>query len=806
MPTRDPDDPRFSDASELGDDDLQSIHPDPNAPGGVLPFDPELAEAMDTPLGSDDDALKQIGKRSSTTSKLVVGILVVGLVALGGWFFMRSQDIASVEQRFAEIDAMEDPAQVPAALRELYPDVSAPDQKERILLNLGHLQDTDAVPLMIEALDEGGVVRRAAARALARIGLPAASPAKPKLLEVLPDTTVTDRAQVVWALAVLRERQAADALLEQFTAGMLQDLEGFDAKVIAETVGLTRLSSDELLQHEEIAIRTLTANALAELATPDTVDPLARLVRAELARGEDKSPVVIEAAVAGLGRTGDPRAAGPLFEVLDKEPALRSRVLRSLEQSVAAPGIAVLLDEASTDDMRLDLVKLLADTNDPRAADALARELARDEPRIRKAAALGLAELGDRRATPVLVELAMAEDDDVAQDALVGLRRLGDPEAVDGLLEVLDEWPGRKSATLRALGTTGVASVSRALEADLDGDDVRSAALALADLDSDSGFKKLVKMLPRPRDVDMSEPEVKNEELFSDRKAAVEALGAYGRPGVADDLRTIIEDPLDDARLRALAAASLGLVATPETMREVIAYVQQPDIEEDVRRYYVQALWQRPAPELEPALLDLVADPVAPDDVRRAAALALGYAGNPENDARLGALLESPDTQREAAFAVALGGDDENARALLDLLIADADLADLLQYVFLNEENDWFNVLTEPMFESGQIYRRFRVARILRDGKGDDRFGFAMVKALGALKSGWEGAGGVPPREVRSRLYAALTGDDPERRRLAADMLGEMGERGLLLRGRDEEGAGAEEARAVLQRLGDPEL
>lgn len=806
MSTRDPDDPQLSDAPELGDEDLHSLEPGPSTPGVALPFDPEQEELYGTPLGSDDEALRKIGKRSSTGSKLLVGAVVVGLVALGGWFFVRSQQIASVEERFAEIDAMEDPAQVPAALRSLYGEVTAPDQKERILLNLGHLGDTDAVPLMIEALNEGGVVRRAAARALARIGLPAAAPAKSKLLEVLPDTDVTDRSQVVWALAVLRESQAADALLEQFTAGTLQDLEGFDAKIIAETVGLTRLSSDELLSHEEIAIRTLTANALAELATPDTVDPLARLVRAELARGEDASPVVVEAAVAGLGRTGDPRAAGPLFEVLEKEPSLRSRVLRSLEQSVAAPGIAVLLDEASTDDMRLDLVELLAATNDPRAADALARELAREDARIRKAAALGLADLGDERATPVLLELAMGEDDPTAQDALVGLRRLGDPAAAEGLVEILDEWPGRKSATLRALGRTGVASVSRHLEADLDSDDVRSAALALADLDSDAGFRKLAKMLPRPRDVDMSEPEVKNEELFSDRKAAVEALGAYGRPQVADDLRTIIEDPLDDGRLRALAAASLGLVATPETMRQVIAFVQQPDVEDDVRRYYVQALWQRPAPELEAALLDLVADPVAPDDVRRAAALALGYAGDPDNDARLGALLESPDTRREAAFAVALGGSDENARKLLDVLVEDSDLADLLGYVFGNEENDWFNVLTVPMFESGQIYRRFRVARILREGKGDDRFGFAMVKALGALKSGWEGAGGVPPREVRRRLYEAMTGDDPARRALAADMLGEMGERGLLLRGRDEDGPGAEEARAVLLRLDDPEL
>ena len=53
------------------------------------------------------------------------------------------------------------------ALRTAYNDASHADVKERILLNLGHFEDEKSIPLMIEALDHKGIVRRAAARALA---------------------------------------------------------------------------------------------------------------------------------------------------------------------------------------------------------------------------------------------------------------------------------------------------------------------------------------------------------------------------------------------------------------------------------------------------------------------------------------------------------------------------------------------------------------------------------------------------------------------------------------------------------------
>jgi HEAT repeat protein len=103
------------------------------------------------------------------------------------------------------------------ALREAYAKTSHEDVKERILLNLGAFRDEASVPLMVQALDEAGVVRRAAARALAHLGSPAADAAKPKLLEVLPKTDTRDKPQVVWALAVLKEPAAVPDILKKIS-------------------------------------------------------------------------------------------------------------------------------------------------------------------------------------------------------------------------------------------------------------------------------------------------------------------------------------------------------------------------------------------------------------------------------------------------------------------------------------------------------------------------------------------------------------------------------------------------------------
>jgi hypothetical protein len=116
------------------------------------------------------------------------------------------------------------------------------------------------------------------------------------------------------------------------------------------------------------------------------------------------------------------------------------------------------------------------------------------------------------------------------------------------------------------------------------------------------------------------------------------------------------------------------------------------------------------------------------------------------------------------------------------------------------EDIDYFNLITQRQFENGEIFRRLAVAEALRTGQGTTTFSYPWQQVIARLKSGWAGPGGLAPRQVRAKMYEALRGQEPEKRRIVAEALGAMNERGLLLASRDEPGAGQQEAREVLLR------
>jgi HEAT repeat protein len=114
--------------------------------------------------------------------------------------------------------------------------------------------------------------------------------------------------------------------------------------------------------------------------------------------------------------------------------------------------------------------------------------------------------------------------------------------------------------------------------------------------------------------------------------------GFAGSSCVADDLRTVMIATGDRAANPALRRAQ-GRLAVASTTEGVL-----------------------PA-----RVLDLIQSD-EPADLRRAAALAVGYSADPANDTRLTQMLESDNTRRPAAFAIALGGGEEAVRALLGVL------------------------------------------------------------------------------------------------------------------------------------------
>lgn len=232
-----------------------SSHPPEDFPEQQPPGGQDLSAYDDDQpviaVGSDDEALKKMGRRTTPFGRVAAILLIVGAIVAG---YLAWQGTKNYEARMEPLEAcgaIEEQSQMLACVREVAQTSDYNDVQERAVRNLGYFEDTESVPILIDKLDNDGIVRRAAALALAKIGLPAAEPAKQKLLDVLPDTDEKDRPQVVWALAVLREDAAADAVVEMFSRGLLQQQPGFEAKVITDVLGPQRLASEELLTHEE---------------------------------------------------------------------------------------------------------------------------------------------------------------------------------------------------------------------------------------------------------------------------------------------------------------------------------------------------------------------------------------------------------------------------------------------------------------------------------------------------------------------------------------------------------------------------
>lgn len=773
----------------------------PNTPNQAHAY-PEDLDTLASGM-SDEQALKKIGQRSSTGGKIVTAAIVLGI---GGLVASYIQSSANYDARMNGIEAageLEGDAML-ASLRGELEGSEYDDVRVRAIRNLAHFKDQGSVPAMITALETPGVVRRAAALGLARIGSPAADAAKPALMKALPETDARDRPQVVWALAVLKEQAATDAILDEFTKGLLQGQPDFDPKVITEALGIAKLSSPELTGHEKKPVRTLVAVALAEAASPEVVEPLMRMIGTP-----DEDTEVVRAAVSGLGRAADPRAAGAMFKLMVDRPAMRQSVLDALARSTAAPQLAILLKSAKDATNKRDLARLLHETHDPRAADALAALIEDPDEDTRIEATEALADLGDKRAVEPLLVLAKSDNDSTGSDAINHLRTLGVPEAGEALLGMFDEFPARKASIMRALGASGAQAAGPLLLKELSGDDIGSAAKALGQLRYEKAYPVFVKMLKRDPKIDFSRPGIPTEMAYRNRYEAMQGLRYFGHvegklekehAKCVEALKIIVEDPEDDPRLSAVAGATLGEIADDAVYEAMLAKILDPAVEERIRANYVQGLWRRPNPAVAAKLMPLF-KPDTPGTIKTAAALAIGYAGNPANDAGLLQLLDSPTERRYAAIAVALGGSPEAATKMLEVLPTDRDAEEVLRLSVNSNEDDNFNLLMAPMFESGQIFRRMKASKVLKTGNEKISYGYIWTHLATRLGSGWSGPGGISSREIRDFFMKTLKGPDAEHRALAAAMLASMNMRGLLLAARD---AGVEEARMLLLSLDRP--
>ncbi len=266
------------------------------------------------------------------------------------------------------------------------------------------------------------------------------------------------------------------------------------------------------LRDRDRAVQWFAATSLAKLGEPAT-----KALLTELQSGDEDAAV---GAAIALGRMREPRAVGPLLELLSS-PDLYVR-----EQAVEA---LVAIGKPSVE----PLVKVLGSDN------AVAK----------KSAVVALGRLSDAEAAASLVKLLGGRDLVARHYAMVALRGMG-PGAFDVLEEALSSRnPSVQKAACEILGFARDARAAKRVAELLDADDesVRwTAAKTLGAIDGEFAVASLIRALEDPS--------------ARVREVTVLALGKIGHFDAVPALAAVAEnDP--DAAVREAAADALASIA-----------------------------------------------------------------------------------------------------------------------------------------------------------------------------------------------------------------------------------------------------
>ncbi len=283
----------------------------------------------------------------------------------------------------------------------------------------------------------------------------------------------------------------------------------------------------------------------------------------------------------------------------DDDPLVRNAAvpaLRDVPGRAVTEAIAAELGRQKDPAVRVQLLGVLADREDPAALPAVIDAAREADDRTLAAALDALAVLGDAKAARLLCDWAAGADDarrrNAARDALGRLRGKGVNDALGGLLDAADgAVRGEAARALGARGATGAVAALLARTDDKDPAVRREVYAALAALADDDRLSDLAALLAAEADDDArdalesalvavarrtdSETDAAKAVLAADKPgdatvhaAAVRVLGRLGDPAGLDTVLAAADDPREpvkDAAVRALAdwptAAPAGKLA-----------------------------------------------------------------------------------------------------------------------------------------------------------------------------------------------------------------------------------------------------
>jgi HEAT repeat protein len=418
---------------------------------------------------------------------------------------------------------------------------------------LGSVGGGDAVPLLLEALAEGGrSVREAAAKALMEIrGRISADPivlecdarirriARPQvvdgLLSMLESSDTALQKAGIRILGIIGDGSAAPAILRACRNERLLP-ECLGALRAMGTVTVPFLEQEFAVGDEEG--KTNILRLCGEMMIHESLT----LVRKGM---EDPAPQVREAAVRAVGKIG---LSACISEI--------STLLNDLDQDVRESALETLALLSGTDTPSVTIVAAaLANSDDPdkrrfsaflcgvlRDGERLALLMKDEDDQVRKGAVQGLAELDSDDAVHHLILALTDENPEVRIAAANSLGVTKREEALDALaLAARDEDPWVRCAALRSLGKVGGKHALPQIEAALDSSD---GLLSLAALDALAGIEG-----EKSRDLIRRAAEGKDGDVV---KSAMEILAQREDPWIVEQGEVLLRHPHWDVRSTAV--------------------------------------------------------------------------------------------------------------------------------------------------------------------------------------------------------------------------------------------------------------
>ncbi|MFO0674694.1 MAG: HEAT repeat domain-containing protein [Polyangiaceae bacterium] len=335
---------------------------------------------------------------------MVVGAVGLGIFAIQGESNkMKVEDVARERKLLYVLPKAE---QMPK-WREWAQKSEVPALQQEAFEQLAWAKDPEGLPLIIKGLSstDARVVGTAAA-AIFEYGSPTADGAKAALLEALKKADASNKPQICWALALLKEPTAFEEVLKEYREGHLakvQRLDGFpvfDPDVLAAMVPIEKLA--QYAGDPSDSLRQLVAVVLSRNGDPKWTEALTKLV-------QDKVEIAREAAV-GLGKIANEQSLKPLLSALEKaDKDNRAKFLEALRDGIGAQGLVLALKSVSKTTPEREkfqtkqIFEMIKDLADPRGGDLLYAYInSNPKPHWKTEAAIRMAEIGDIRAAQTL--------------------------------------------------------------------------------------------------------------------------------------------------------------------------------------------------------------------------------------------------------------------------------------------------------------------------------------------------------------------------------------------------------------------